>query len=174
MARRRAALAARESTMKNMKPVCCAAFSLAVQRLCVAASRADGGGAPGAQQAVSGFTEDDVICRNFANNQVASTAQQASSAIVGSAVVGTLLGAGLGAAIGRGPGAAIGAASGAIIGTGTAANGRAWSQMCPQQRYNIAYMQCMYSRKSGARLYGRCGAPSSGSSAAIGANPRPD
>ena len=64
--------------------------------------------------------------------------------MVGSVVVGTLLGGALGAAVGRGPGAAVGAATGALIGTGTAANGSAWSQMSLQQRYNIAYMQCMY------------------------------
>jgi uncharacterized protein YcfJ len=94
----------------------------------------------------SAFQDDDVICRNFANSQVAGGPEQANANVVGSAVVGTLLGAALGAAIGRGPGAAIGAASGAVIGTGAGANGSAWSQMSIQQRYNIAYMQCMYPR----------------------------
>jgi hypothetical protein len=92
------------------------------------------------------FQDDDVICRNFANSQVAGAPEQANANVVGSAVVGTLLGAALGAAIGRGPGAAIGAASGGVIGTGVGANGSTWSQMSIQQRYNIAYMQCMYSR----------------------------
>jgi uncharacterized protein YcfJ len=91
------------------------------------------------------FQDDDVICRNFASNQVTGAPEQANANVVGSAVVGTLLGAALGAAIGRGPGAAIGAASGTVIGTGVGANGSAWSQMSIQQRYNIAYMQCMYS-----------------------------
>jgi uncharacterized protein YcfJ len=99
---------------------------------------------PGPDKPFSAFTEDDVICRNFASAQVAAPADQANSAVVGSAVVGTLLGTALGAAVGAGRGAAIGAAGGALIGTGTGAN--AWSQMSLQQRYNIAYMQCMYSR----------------------------
>ena len=94
----------------------------------------------------SEFQDDDVICRNFASGQVAGAPEQANANVVGSAVVGTLLGAGLGAAIGRGQGAVIGAATGTLIGTGVGANGAAWSQMSTQQRYNIAYMQCMYSR----------------------------
>lgn len=91
------------------------------------------------------FAADDASCKNFASAQVAGAPEQANSAVVGSVVVGTLLGGAVGAAVGRGPGAAVGAATGAIIGTGTAATGSAWSQMSVQQRYNIAYMQCMYS-----------------------------
>lgn len=101
---------------------------------------------PAPNKPFSIFTEDDATCRSFAGTQVAGTAAQANNAVVRSAVVGTLLGAALGAAVGRGPGAAVGAAGGALIGTGTAANGSAWSQMSLQQRYNIAYLQCMYSR----------------------------
>src|SRR3981081_4213710 len=92
------------------------------------------------------FAEDDRVCKNFASTQGAAGPEKAKSAVVGSAVVGTLLGAALGAAIGGGRGAGVGAASGTVIGTGVGANGSAWSQMSVQQRYNIAYMQCMYSR----------------------------
>jgi uncharacterized protein YcfJ len=92
------------------------------------------------------FQDDDVVCRNFANQQTSGSAEQANANVIGSAVVGTLLGTALGAAIGGGRGAGIGAASGTVIGTGVGANGSAWSQMSIQQRFNIAYMQCMYSR----------------------------
>lgn len=103
----------------------------------------------------SAFQDDDVICRNFANSQVAGGPEQANANVVGSAVVGTLLGAALGAAIGRGPGAAIGAASGAVIGTGAGANGSAWSQMSIQQRYkHRIHAVHVFARKSGARLQG--------------------
>jgi uncharacterized protein YcfJ len=106
------------------------------------------------------FAEDDTACKSFASTQVAGGPEQANSAVIGSAVVGTLLGAGLGAAIGRGgPGAAIGAASGALIGTGVGASGNAWSQMSLQQRYNIAYMQCMYAKGNQIPGYSVVAAP---------------
>jgi uncharacterized protein YcfJ len=130
--------------MMKIKIVFSAAFALAVS---ACASQPLGPSVtvlPGPDKPFSKFTEDDVVCRDFANKQVAGTADQVNGAVVNSAVVGTILGAALGAAVGRGPGAAVGAASGALIGTGTAANGSAWSQMSIQQRYNIAYMQCMY------------------------------
>ena len=54
-----------------------------------------------------------------------------------------MLGAGLGAAAGGGPGAAIGAASGAVAGTALGAGYSGESNYGTQQRYNIAYAQCM-------------------------------
>jgi uncharacterized protein YcfJ len=100
--------------------------------------------APG--KSFEAFAEDDVVCKNFASTQIPAGPEQANSAVVGSAVVGTLLGAALGAAIDGGRGAGIGAASGTVIGTGAGASNNAWSQMSLQQRYNIAYMQCMYAK----------------------------
>jgi uncharacterized protein YcfJ len=105
------------------------------------------------------FAADDTACKSFAGTQVAGGPEQANASVVGSAVVGTLLGAGLGAAVGRGPGAAVGAASGALIGTGVGANGSAWSQMSLQQRYNIAYMQCMYAKGNQVPGYSVAAAP---------------
>jgi uncharacterized protein YcfJ len=92
------------------------------------------------------FAEEDAYCRQYAGQQVAGAPEQANSQVIGSAVIGTLLGAGLGAAVGRGPGAAFGAATGTLIGTGVGSSGGAWAQMTVQQRYNIAYMQCMYAK----------------------------
>ncbi len=91
------------------------------------------------------FEEDQAICRQFADAQVGPD-NQANNQQVGSAVVGTVLGAGLGAAIGGGRGAAIGAAGGAVAGTAYGAGPAARTQYTLQQRYDIAYMQCMYSR----------------------------
>ncbi|HEY0185270.1 MAG TPA: glycine zipper family protein, partial [Rhodopila sp.] len=58
----------------------------------------------------------------------------------------TLLGAGLGAAIGGGRGAAIGAGAGALGGTAIGAGPSQNAQYSLQQRYDLAYAQCMYSR----------------------------
>jgi uncharacterized protein YcfJ len=91
------------------------------------------------------FQTDQAVCKQFADSQVAGGAQQANNMQVGTAVVGTLLGAGLGAAIGGGQGAAIGAGAGALGGTAVGAGPAAQAQYSLQQRYDLAYSQCMYS-----------------------------
>jgi len=92
------------------------------------------------------FQADDAACRGWANQATAGQAESANNQAVGSALLGTALGAGLGAAIGGGRGAAIGAGTGALAGTAYGANSSQWSQMGIQQQYNVAYQQCMYSR----------------------------
>jgi len=92
------------------------------------------------------FQQDQAICKNFADQQVAGQAESANNQALGGAVIGTVLGAGLGAAVGGGRGAAIGAASGAVVGTGAGMGYSANANMPIQQRYDIAYSQCMYSR----------------------------
>ena len=100
---------------------------------------------PGQNKPFEVFQQDDASCRAYASNQVSGQAQQANNQAVGTAVVGTLLGAGLGAAVGGGRGAAIGAASGAVGGTAIGASGSANQQYGIQQQYDNAYTQCMYS-----------------------------
>jgi hypothetical protein len=90
------------------------------------------------------FQADQAVCKQFADGQVAGGAQQANNQQVGTAVVGTLLGAGLGAAIGGGRGAAIGAGAGALGGTAVGAGPASAAQYSLQQRYDMAYAQCMY------------------------------
>ena len=92
------------------------------------------------------FAQDQAVCGNYAHQVSAQTAQQINNQQFGSAVVGTVLGAGLGAAIGGGRGAAIGAASGATAGTLYGASTTAYGQLSVQQQYDYAYSQCMYSR----------------------------
>lgn len=92
------------------------------------------------------FQQDQGVCTQFADQQVAGGAEWANSDALSTAVITTILGAGLGAAAGGGTGAAIGAASGAVVGTalGTAPAGA--SQYDLQQRYDMAYSQCMYAK----------------------------
>src|SRR3954454_16903211 len=90
------------------------------------------------------FQTDQALCKQFASNEVQGGAQQANNRQVGTAVVGTLLGAGLGAAIGGGRGAAIGAGAGALGGTAVVAGPSQGAQYSLQQRYDLAYGQCMY------------------------------
>jgi len=92
------------------------------------------------------FQGDQALCKQFASNEVQGGAQQANNRQVGTAVIGTLLGAGLGAAIGGGRGAAIGAGAGALGGTAVGAGPAEGAQYSLQQRYDQSYAQCMYSR----------------------------
>jgi uncharacterized protein YcfJ len=92
------------------------------------------------------FQGDQALCKQYASNEVQGGAQQANNRQVGTAVIGTLLGAGLGAAVGGGRGAAIGAGAGAVGGTAVGAGPSAQAQYSLQQRYDLAYSQCMYSR----------------------------
>jgi uncharacterized protein YcfJ len=101
---------------------------------------------PGPNKPFDVFQQDQALCKDYANQQVAGGAERANNQALGGAVIGTLLGAGLGAAIGGGRGAAIGAASGAVVGTGYGMSSSAYANMPIQQRYDVAYSQCMYSR----------------------------
>ena len=92
------------------------------------------------------FADDEAVCKQYAQGQIAGAVDQANTNALGGAVLGTVLGAGLGAAIGGGRGAAIGAGAGALVGTGAGVNSSEYRQLPIQQRYNIAYSQCMYSR----------------------------
>jgi len=102
--------------------------------------------APG--QSFDQFRYDDANCQQFAYSQVGgSTANDAAlESGVASAAIGTALGAAAGAAFGGGRGAAIGAGSGLVAGSlmGTAAAGS--SRYASQQRYDAAYIQCMYAK----------------------------
>jgi hypothetical protein len=98
------------------------------------------------------FQQEDLNCRNYAQQVNASgpTQQQVNNAALGSAALGTAVGAGLGAALGSiggavGTGAAAGGAAGLLIGGAAAANNTQATAAALQQRYDVAYTQCMYS-----------------------------
>ena len=105
------------------------------------------------------FQEDQAICRQFADGQVAGSAQQVNNQQVMSGVLGTALGAGAGALLGGGRGAAVGAGVGAVGGTAIGAGQAQHAQGSIQYRYDIAYSQCMYSRGNQVPGYGPPSAP---------------
>ncbi len=97
------------------------------------------------------FQSDQLLCKQYAEGQVAGQAEDANMRAVGAAALTTALGAGLGAAIGSASGAAgigagIGAGSGALGGAGIGAMQSDRANMTIQQRYDVAFSQCMYSR----------------------------
>ena len=102
---------------------------------------------PGSGLSFEQFRNDDAICQQFAFLSSDGTPNQAGiNSGVTSVVVGTALGAATGAAFGGGPGAVIGAGSGLLAG-GLIGTGFANSSMgMAQQRFDMAYIQCMYSK----------------------------
>ena len=100
---------------------------------------------PGRNKSPDVFQRDEQMCEDYASQRTAGQAEAANNRAIGSALIGTALGAGLGAAVGGGHGAGIGAASGAVVGTAVGADQSGHAQWSLQQRYNIAYLQCMQS-----------------------------
>ncbi|MDO9103920.1 MAG: glycine zipper family protein [Methylovulum sp.] len=103
---------------------------------------------PGSGQSFEQFRNDDAVCQQFAYFQIGgTTANQASvNSGLASAAVGTALGAATGAAIGGGRGAAIGAGTGLVAGSLVGAGAASSSLYEAQQRFDTAYIQCMYAK----------------------------
>jgi len=107
---------------------------------------------PGTPKTFEEFQTDDAVCRQWAALQTGTTRKRAASeSAVSGATVGTLLGAAVGAAFGAlagdpGVGAAVGAGTGLLGGTVAGADAAEGTAYEVQHRYDIAYMQCMYSK----------------------------
>jgi len=134
---------------------------------------------PGTGKSFDQFRADDALCRQFAYEQVGGvTGQQAAqNSAVTSTIVGTALGAAAGAAIGSasgqvGAGAAIGAASGLILGSAVGSGYASGAYYEAQQRYDNAYLQCMYAQGNRVPANGQFTRPAS-MTTARSATPRP-
>jgi hypothetical protein len=103
---------------------------------------------PGSNKTFDQFRYDDASCRGFAHEQIGGTSanQAAGDSFVKSAVTGTVIGAALGAAMGRGGDAGAGAATGLFVGSIMGAEAANISAYGAQQRYDNAYIQCMYAK----------------------------
>ena len=110
---------------------------------------------PGAGLSFEQFRNDNTICQQFAFSQVGGTTanQTGMNSGVTSAIVGTVVGAAAGAALGiaAGPndaatGAAIGAGAGLPGGSMVGTRAASTSMYAAQQRYDAAYIQCMYTK----------------------------
>ncbi len=108
---------------------------------------------PGSGSTLEQFRGDDLYCQDYALQASGQkTAQQVATnngAI--SAVIGTLVGAAAGALLGAasgnaGAGAAIGAGGGLLIGGAAGTDAARVSGAAQQQRYDNAYVQCMYTK----------------------------
>jgi hypothetical protein len=101
---------------------------------------------PGQGQAFENFMRDDASCRQFASFQSGNKSPTQASAETGlaSAAVGTAIGAASGAAFGGAPGAAVGAGAGLLGGSAIGTGFGYESGIQQQNRYDQAYIQCMY------------------------------
>jgi len=107
---------------------------------------------PGNGASFEQFHADDFDCQSYARAAGQGSAQQAASnSGVNSAAAGTVVGAAAGALIGAASGnpaagAAIGAGSGLIIGSASGSDAYAVGGIASQERYDNAYVQCMYAK----------------------------
>ncbi len=103
---------------------------------------------PGADRSFDEFRTDDLVCRDFAYQQIggSSREQAANNTVISNAAVGTAIGAVAGAALGGRDGAAIGAGMGMLVGSASGAEAARSSTYGSQRHYDIAYVQCMYSK----------------------------
>jgi hypothetical protein len=108
---------------------------------------------PPAGKDLAAFQQDDSTCRSYAVQQIGYGAPQqaANQSAIGSAALGTVVGAAAGAAVGAaagnpGAGAAVGAGTGLVAGSAVGAGNASASAWQLQQRYNVAYGQCMAAR----------------------------
>ena len=105
---------------------------------------------PGNGKTYDQFRADDARCRQIAlqSNGNVSSAQASTQSAIGTAAIGTALGAAAGALIGSatgqvGAGAAIGAGSGLLAGSAFGAGNAQASGASMQRNYDITYAQCM-------------------------------
>ena len=94
------------------------------------------------------FAQEDQYCRGYAQQSIGP--EPNNDRAVGAAVVGTILGAAVGSAMsGRHyNNTAAGAATGLVMGSAIGAGASAEEGRSAQQRYDIAYEQCMVSKNN--------------------------
>ncbi|MGH8397227.1 MAG: hypothetical protein ACRETA_03130 [Gammaproteobacteria bacterium] len=92
------------------------------------------------------FQRDNAICQQYAQQQL-GTNPNPNNQVAAGAVAGTVIGAAAGALLGGNSNAAgAGAATGLLFGTAAGAGNASQTGMSLQQRYNIAFAQCMYAK----------------------------
>ncbi len=103
---------------------------------------------PGTGRSFDQFRADEADCRRYSSDSIGGSdpsRAQANSAVT-SAAVGTAVGALAGAALGGSQGAATGAGVGLLFGGVAGAGAANASGYTTQQRYDNAFVQCMYAK----------------------------
>lgn len=118
---------------------------------------------PGTKKEPAQFQADSLACQLEAQALLATATEVANNQAASNVFIGTLLGAAVGALLGQGsynPGAvtAWGAGTGLLFGSAAAGGNSQVASYSLQQRFDFAYMQCMYQRGNqvpGQATYGR-------------------
>ncbi|HET7792941.1 MAG TPA: hypothetical protein VFL64_06115 [Rhizobacter sp.] len=109
---------------------------------------------PGPYKPFEVFVADDRLCRDWAVQSTGGPNNDASAqAFAGATATGALIGAAAGAAFGGSSGAGVGAAFGGMTGAAVGSGQSSYTAYNAQQRYDIAYQQCMYAK--GNQIPGR-------------------
>ena len=101
---------------------------------------------PGTNRDYTEFRDDDMLCRQYASQQVGAPDNDPA---VRNALIGTVIGAAAGAAIGgnhRGAGAGVGAGTGLLFGSIAGAEATQRQGYGSQRQYDNVYIQCMYGK----------------------------
>jgi hypothetical protein len=112
---------------------------------------------PGTGKSFDEFKANEFECRQYASAQVGGTSPNdvAADNAVRNAAVGTAVGALAGAVIGGRQGAGVGAGTGLVVGAAAGSGTGEYSGRALQQRYDFAYLQCMYARGNRVPVSGR-------------------
>jgi len=116
---------------------------------------------PGSGRSFEQFRFDDSDCQMYAQSQLggASASSAATESAVRSAAIGTAIGAVAGAAIGGSRNVGAGAGTGLVVGSVAGAGSAGASGYTLQQRFDNAYVQCMYAKGHKVPVAGRFVAP---------------
>ncbi|WP_034293689.1 glycine zipper family protein [Herbaspirillum sp. RV1423] len=106
---------------------------------------------PGNGKSYEQFRAEQAQCQQYAQESIGGQAQATQNNAANNAAAGTAIGAVAGALIGAasgnaGAGAAIGAGGGLLVGSAAGSNAAAGGNYSMQQRYDMTYSQCMYSK----------------------------
>jgi len=103
---------------------------------------------PGTGRSFDQFRFDDGDCRRYSTDSIggSSAARAQTDSALTSAAVGTAVGVLAGAALGGSSGAATGAGVGLLFGSAAGVGAASTSGYTLQQRYDNAYVQCMYAK----------------------------
>ncbi|SCY28692.1 hypothetical protein SAMN05216420_104114 [Nitrosospira sp. Nl5] len=101
---------------------------------------------PGSGKTFEQFRGDDTYCKQYATEQIQGMTPNRASITsgMGTAAIGTGVGAAAGGAFAGGTGAAIGAGSGLLLGGLMGTRTARTSGDLRQHRYDMGYTQCMY------------------------------
>lgn len=108
---------------------------------------------PGSNSNFNQFRHDDGMCQQYAMQAIGqkTPAQAAADSAMNSAVTGAAVGAAAGALIGAASGdpaggAAVGAGAGLLVGGASGVEAYGLAAHAIQERYDVAYVQCMYAQ----------------------------